>query len=52
MITCRICKKREAELLIDTKEVYQECYDMLIRKKLNKKEKKNLKIFKNDILLE
>jgi len=45
MVKCRICKKQEAELLYDTKEVCQECYGMLLKKRLNKKEKKNLKIF-------
>jgi len=46
MVECRICKKQDAELLFDTKEVCQECYDMLLKKKLNKKgRKKPSKIF-------
>jgi hypothetical protein len=45
MVKCRICKKQEAELLFDTKEVCEECYDLLLKKKLKKMEKKNLKVF-------
>jgi len=52
MMACRICKKQEAELLFDTKKVCQKCYDMLLKKKLNKKEKKNLKVFDYEELLE
>ncbi len=52
MVECRIYKKQEAELLFDTKEVCQECYDILLKKKLNKREKKNLKIFDDEGLLE
>jgi len=38
--------------LFDTKEVCQERYDILLKKKLNKKEKKSLKIFDDGGLLE
>lgn len=43
MTVCGICKKQEAELLFNTKEVYHECYDMLLKKRLNKNKEKNLK---------
>ena len=51
MAICRICKKQEAELLFNTKKVCKEYYDMLLKKKLHKKEEKNLKIFEDERLL-